>query len=60
MAISARRLVPSGAIFSYDPDGRPTVLVMLGGTMTDPDDVLAMSVDDAEDLVQCLDQALVL
>lgn len=56
--ISGRPVVPSGVLPSADDDGREIVLMMFGGTMLDPDEVLVLALEDAEQLVQALDRAL--
>jgi hypothetical protein len=56
--ITARPVVLSGALPSLDDDGRQIVLMMFGGTILDPDEVLVLALDDAERLAQLLDRAL--
>lgn len=56
--ITGRQVVPSGVIASVDGSGRPTVIMMFGETVGDPEDVLALTMDDAERLVVALDSAL--
>jgi hypothetical protein len=56
--ITGRPVVPSGVLPSADDHGREIVLMMFGGTMLDPDEVLVLALEDAEQLVQALDRAL--
>lgn len=56
--ISARPVHPSGAIFSQQANGQELVLVMLGGTPFDPAEVLALTLEEAEQLMQYMDRAI--
>ena len=47
-----------GAVKGMAVEGRATVMVLLGEDAMDPDDVLALSVPDARQLVTWLQRAL--
>ena len=58
LQIRCRPVVPGGVLVSGDAMGRPTVMMTFGGTLHDPEEVLALTLDDAERLAVALDDAL--